>query len=370
MTVFSSDLRPMSTGDMLDRTIRLYRRHFLHVLGIAAVPYILWLPIIVWLDPARGGRLTLRALQDPAVMASAALLGLAAIWLYFLSMGALARSVSEFYLGRESGVWASYRPVLRRTFPLLWAYFLSVLVWGGVLAAGIALPLLASTIVVTLAPGPWGIGIYALFAIFIITAVVTVVVTFFRLLLVTQVVVLEDLRGPAALQRSWMLMRRNAWRAVVIFLFGLIVSVILGIVCGLFVALLAGLSPTLKAGAPQLFADYLARVLATPLLSIPFTLLYYDSRIRIEGFDLEVMAQNLGVAPDSVAASPVTSPRASVVPPSTSAAHEAQSAGQRQPSGGLRVCPKCGTQLPRIQLTCWKCGTRASYRPGPYRSAP
>ena len=28
------DLQPMSTGDILDRTIRLYRRHFLHTLAI------------------------------------------------------------------------------------------------------------------------------------------------------------------------------------------------------------------------------------------------------------------------------------------------------------------------------------------------
>jgi hypothetical protein len=42
--------------------------------------------------------------------------------------------------------------------------------------------------------------------------------------------------------------------------------------------------------------------LVTPLLTIALTLLYYDERVRKEGFDLELMMSNLkaGVA-DAVA---------------------------------------------------------------------
>src|SRR5574337_1642943 len=39
MAVLIFDIRPMSVGDILDRTLHLYRRHFFHTLGIAAVPY-------------------------------------------------------------------------------------------------------------------------------------------------------------------------------------------------------------------------------------------------------------------------------------------------------------------------------------------
>ncbi len=34
------DLRPLSLGELLDRTFFLYRRHFLLFIGIAAVPYL------------------------------------------------------------------------------------------------------------------------------------------------------------------------------------------------------------------------------------------------------------------------------------------------------------------------------------------
>jgi len=33
------DLRPLSLGELLDRTFFLYRRHFLLFVGIAAIPY-------------------------------------------------------------------------------------------------------------------------------------------------------------------------------------------------------------------------------------------------------------------------------------------------------------------------------------------
>lgn len=91
-------------------------------------------------------------------------------------------------------------------------------------------------------------------------------------------------------------MRRNAWRALMIFLFGITVSFIVDFLFGLALWMAAGLHPALRAEAMDTFVDYIAQALTTPLLSIPFTLLYYDSRIRTEGFDLEMMAQNLGGA--------------------------------------------------------------------------
>ena len=39
------DLRPLSLGEILDRTFSLYRRHFLLFLGIAAIPHLLTLAL-------------------------------------------------------------------------------------------------------------------------------------------------------------------------------------------------------------------------------------------------------------------------------------------------------------------------------------
>ena len=41
------DLRPLSLGELLDRTFFLYRRHFLLFIGIASIPYLLLLAILL-----------------------------------------------------------------------------------------------------------------------------------------------------------------------------------------------------------------------------------------------------------------------------------------------------------------------------------
>jgi hypothetical protein len=52
------DLRPLSLGELLDRTFFLYRRHFLLFAGIAAIPYSLFL--IVNLSNTLAARLAAR----------------------------------------------------------------------------------------------------------------------------------------------------------------------------------------------------------------------------------------------------------------------------------------------------------------------
>ena len=44
----------------------------------------------------------------------------------------------------------------------------------------------------------------------------------------------------------------------------------------------------------QTAAQSVSQILVSPIYMISFTLLYYDIRIRKEGFDLQVMAENLG----------------------------------------------------------------------------
>lgn len=133
------DLQPMSTGDILDRTIRLYRRHFLHTLAIVSLPYILIIPIWALLGATAWGQARPAPWQNPALVAVLVPSILAYLWLCFVSMGALARSVSEGFLGGTPTIWTVYSPILRRSLSLIWAYFLAGLAGGAVLSAGVAL---------------------------------------------------------------------------------------------------------------------------------------------------------------------------------------------------------------------------------------
>jgi hypothetical protein len=170
MAAASLDLQPMSVGDILDRTVRLYRRHFLHTLGIVSLPYLVLLPAGAVLGFVIGVQGGWRVLRNPAVTAGIFFVVLAAVWLYFVSMGALARSVSERYLGGTPTIRTAYAPVLRRSLSLIWAYLLASLVGGGVLALGGILLVGAVAVSQSL---PTALG-YAVAAILGIVALVTI----------------------------------------------------------------------------------------------------------------------------------------------------------------------------------------------------
>jgi len=111
----------------------------------------------------------------------------------------------------------------------------------------------------------------------------------------------------------------------------------------------------------------LSQVLGTPIGTIAFTLLYYDSRIRKEAFDLDVMAQELGRQPATTSpgrplAPPVTSPELTAGPDDSAGSAPAPAPAARAVFVDKKTCPKCGTPFPPIQPNCPKCGTHVPYR--------
>ncbi len=406
MAVPVFDLQPMSIGDILDRTVRLYQRYFLHLIGIASVPYLLLIPIIVMVGSTLLVTRDLAALRNPGVILGLVGLGLVFVWLNFASMGALARSVSERFLGGAPSIWAAYQVVLRRSLPLIWAYFLFGLAMiGGLLVAGV---------LIGVSVGVGGaVGLVVAIPVGFIT-VVGLVMLSLRFLLVTQVIVIEDRRGTNALGRSWDLMRGNFWRGVLILIFAAVLGGILGLVLWVPVGVVAGLglNPAAR-GVLQQVVQQLGNILAVPFGSIAFTLLYYDSRIRKEAFDLEMMARNLGApgrpaapgaagpvgawprpspvgpspAPPRPAPSGAGAQETIVVPPAPSPppaaplrppgppsgtqetiivppAPSPPAAAPPRPVGAFKVCPKCGAQVALVRPTCPSCGA-----PVPFRSA-
>ncbi len=346
------DLQPMSLGDILDRAVRLYRRHFLHTVGIVSVPYILIVPVSAAIGSVSWVTGDPRALFKRDLIAFAVLMVVALVWLSFMSMGALARSVSERFLGEEPTVWGSYRSVLRRTLSLIWAYLLAFLAWGGVGFLG-AVVIGIATVVSRL------LLVLGVIAVFVVS-----VTMFFRLLLVTQVIMVENVRGVAALRRSWTLMRGNFWRAVLILIFAFVVGLVMSFVLQLPFSLLARARPNPAYRILGTVMGQLAQIVSVPFGSIAFTLLYYDGRIRQEAFDLEMMAQNLGVSTSPSSPSEIATPsHPTPPPPGAPATADAQPTGPPRPFGAFKVCPQCGARVPNIQPNCGKCGTRVPFRP-------
>lgn len=377
-------LEPMGIGDILDRTFRLYRDNFLNFIGIACIPQLAVLALLLVAAPLaflpKAGRLTPAVIVPLAI--SAVAFFFAIIALSFLSMAAIARSVSERYLGRAPMVLEAYKHVLRRALSLLWAYILWGLLFiglivvlavgGGIVGGGLA------------AAGGRGLAVLAVVP-FVIVGFVAGIIMAVRFLFITQVVILEQVGGVAALRRSWRLTRKNFWRAVVIILLWVVLWGIGSLIFNYPIAILGTViggqgSPLAAAGSAV--GGQLAQILVSPFYMIAFTLLYYDSRIRKEGFDLEVMAQGLGFsgegppagAPIARAAAgggeSVPGPTGSPAPAPSAASPGADLRSARPLGagpGGAKTCPQCGTLVPNIRPLCPSCGARVPFGANPSR---
>ena len=357
------DLQPMSTGDILDRAARLYRRHFLHTLAIVSLPYLLIIPGWEILGTGFSGRGRFLAWRNSGFIAGASVFGIAYLYLYFVSMGALARSVSERFLGRTPTIWTAYSPVLRRSLSLIWAYLLASAAGGGVLGFG-GVIFAGAVVVVQRFPTAFGYVIAAVLGIAAIVAIYLAVRIFFRSFLITPVIVIEDVRGWAAFRRSWNLMRPCVGKAGLILVFGTVVAFVIGFVVNFPAGVLVALNPGRATVVISCVLQSLGQIISAPLMMIPFTLLYYDSRIRLEAFDLEMMAQNLGVSTTPSSPSAAATPTRPAPPSAAPAvASRVRPAGPPQSFGAFKVCPQCGAQVPNIQPNCGKCGTRVPFRP-------
>ena len=274
-----ADLRPMELGEILDGALTIYRRHFgLFVrLGVVA----LFLPVLltVYIEFSGGQTQHLVLWFCTTVIQYFATL--------LLTAGAI-RVISDSYLGRDP----QFAEALSLGFAKMWPLFVVGFAKGlimGLIAGGMGLLIF---ILVSAQAG----AVSAL----LVLAVVVGGIWFLAWVacgyaVTTQTVVLENLPGSfESFGRSWDLtrgFRRKIFNiAVVAFL---IVYVPIAAVGGVGAAMAVE-----SVGTQQVFqvvAAVLPMVL-TPILACVFTLMYYDLRVRREGFDLQLLGQQLGLS--------------------------------------------------------------------------
>ena len=305
-------LRPMTVADILDAAIRIYRHNFAPLLAISAlvevpVMALLMLPQYLFLRATlgmqAGGPDTTALLSAGGVMLAVALL----MWLLWpLGQAALAVAISERYLGRTIsfsdayGVALSYWPRMVWTSLVLGAWFLALVlaaavVVGGVGAAGYFALLRNAS------PGlQAGIGIPALVLAYL-GIIILFVWLFVRYLLATSVlVVLENQWGIGALRRSWQLTAGRFWSMFgVLLILQLLVAVAAYGLAFPVMLVMAGVmmkDPSQMMTVQMIYQALVSTVSVamTPLTLIAYVLVYYDLRIRKEGFDLLMMAEALG----------------------------------------------------------------------------
>lgn len=291
-------LRPLSFGDILDGAFTLYRRHFLTLFMTTVIPIVpMALLTGLWMAAAV-------AAEDPTLefFGLFVLATLASILGSPLMMAALTQQFSQAYTGGVVTIGDGFSTGLRRLFPLIGSF---VLAFGSMAVVFVVVSLGMTMLASTFSAG----AVIGGFLI-VILLVVGTIFAFASFFAIPAASVIEGAGPIAAIRRSWALAKGARSRIIGI----TIVSWIIIYLPMMGVMLLFGLGLGIVGGVGGLEAidamvestrfifiqqaiSLLSSALTFPFLVAVSVLLYYDRRIRTEGYDLEVAAEALSPIP-------------------------------------------------------------------------
>lgn len=270
------ELRPLGVGEMVDAAIRLYRTNFLTLIKISAVILgpIGLIQLIATIAVGPVDLLSL-AVVDPDTTTPAevfeplipiyTVLAITSLFSFLGSVlveGASLTVLAHHYRGEET----DWKDSLR----VGWGRFL---------------PLIAATLLVSLGAG-FGLIFCLVPGVFL-----------FTMWAVTPAALVTERLGPfAAMGRSYQLVRGRFWPVlgaiVLAYLLYMIANQIIGVITGV-TTVLGSLNGEQISFLPSVIGSALVSIVAAPFLAAMITVIYFDLRVRKEGYDLELMAQDL-----------------------------------------------------------------------------
>ena len=276
MQAAAPELRPLGIGEVLDAGIKIVWRNAAAMFWIV-VPIVLPVQFLASLisvsaedeqvgtvDPMTG-EIVYDDTETWILVTgffAVALLGLLAVTLV---TAACFKAVGDAYLGERPSAKSSLGYALRRAHSIIWVTILSWI-------------LIVIGVVFCIIPGVW---LYVAFAVAV------------------PVLLTEGVKGRKALGRSKNLISGRWWPAFAIILLGAILTgIVSGVVAGLLeAASLTNADNDTVAILTGTVGDTVAAALTTPFSAAFVTVLYFDLRVRKEGFDLQLLAERLGLAP-------------------------------------------------------------------------
>ena len=316
-------LRPLTLGEILDRTAELYRTHFLLFAGISSIfatamlaIQLLYLRSLVLL-----GYPNLAAKWQWSTATAAVAEALVILLLAGLSIVANNRAVAWVYLDQPATIGEATRSVLPRLGRYLWLMTMAAFrAWAPLAGGYIAF----FAIIFAMLPHDFmsnpaamqnaanqnpasilgfGLGVLILSPLVLLALVYGVWMSL-RYSLAVPACVVEDLAAGQAIKRSVDLSKGSRGRIFVLALLVYAVRMVLGILFGFPVLALAFKHPGQQLPMGWLIFEqigiFFEHALIGPIYSIGLTLFYYDQRIRKEGFDIEWMMRAAGLEPAPV----------------------------------------------------------------------
>ncbi len=281
----ASHLRPMSVGEVLDASIKVYRTFFkVMTKSVAAliVPIyaILVLVIISGLPRVQNPSSSTIAPQyqnSPTGIHTAAVWTLLAAvlviyavqWLSLqLALAACFKTVGDGYLGQHPTASDAIRVTLGKLHSIAWIAFLASIVT------------LVLAVLSIFALGAAGVWVWVTWSVSI------------------PVMLLEGTKGAGALKRSFQLVRGRWWPTFATLAVTAVIMVVAYYIVSFAInvpLMLLGNESVAVSMAGSLIASVVAVTLVTPFQASVITVMYFDLRVRKEGFDLALLANQLGI---------------------------------------------------------------------------
>ena len=262
----SNLLRPLSTGELLDRTFSIYRRNFVLFFTIAALPQLLIFGGQLGFVLASGKTLTATTFgaADGLLLVAYVLIGV--IVLVFVTSAAQVATINalaSMYMDQPTSIGAAFASIKGKVARTAGVMFVTTFAIG--------------------------LGFIAFIAPGIILAL--------RWALVLPCTVLEGTGGADSRSRSTFLTEDFRGRIFLIVFLYFVLFYLLSILGVMPLAIGAGIQAA-RAHSQQFPVWYFAlsylvnfgvASLVSPILTIALTLQYFDGRIRKEGYDLQLM---------------------------------------------------------------------------------
>lgn len=307
-------LSPQGAGDLIDRAVRLYRRHFITLIRTAAPPVcVSTLGAVLWTVGIRATWQTMSSvwLVLYVLMAIAGVgLMIGGYLLYLIVMGGASRNLVAHLLYDEE---VSARTIYRNVRARFWGLVLASVIVACALAvaSGIAAMVfyIGAIAAVLIGLGAAQFGVYwvsgVIGALVIVAAVIGALWVFFflaaRVAYVPQVMLVEGRNPFMALARSATLASGGTWRLMAMFSFTTFATY--SALAALLIPLawygyLNGVEPwAWNAAEWPLWYSVgnqvvwnVSSILLAPVWMLGLSLLYVDERVRREGYDIELHA--------------------------------------------------------------------------------
>ena len=231
-------LRPRSATEIIDASFQLLRSHYTQLVAVAVVAL---LPYII-----------LVALAGGTYGSSVFLVLVAQFLCAALAEAAVIVAVSDAYIGTNVDIHRAITTTVGR---------LPTIILAGIIR---------------------GVAVMLGVVLFIFPGVYVALRTF----AITPVVVLEDRSASDAMARSWSLAKGEVGKVFITLLLAWLIFIVLYVLLLMLVGMLGAHNPR----ATNLIVAILM-ALVYPITGVVTTFLYYDIRVRREGFDLELLAR-------------------------------------------------------------------------------